>query len=79
MPGRHITDCRRRLFLSERQKTTTGVAAARSGFSRASACRMTGKTRGAAKPRKHRRSDALASVWEPEVFCCWSAVPGSVQ
>lgn len=67
MPGRHITDCQRRLFLSERQRTPTEVAAARAGFSRASGYRMAGERRAATKQRGRRRPDPLASVWEAEV------------
>ena len=76
MPGRHITDCQRRLFLSERQRTPTEVAAARAGFSRASGYRMAGKRRAATKPRGRRRPDPLASVWEAEVVPLLERCPG---
>ena len=76
MPGRHITDCQRRLFLSERQRTPTEVAAARAGFSRASGYRMAGERRAATKPRGRRRPDPLASVWEAEVVPLLERCPG---
>jgi hypothetical protein len=35
LPGRHITDCQMRLFMSFRQTETPSVAAAKAGFSAA--------------------------------------------
>ena len=32
LPGRHITDCQMRLYMSFRQAETTAVAAAKAGF-----------------------------------------------
>ena len=40
MPGRHITDCQMRLFMSFRQTETASVAAAKAGFSAATAYRI---------------------------------------
>ena len=76
MPGRHITDCQRRLFLSEQRRTTTEVAAARAGISRASGYRIRGEAGAAPKPRGRRRPDPLASVWESEVVPLLERCPG---
>ena len=76
MPGRHITDCQRRLFLSERQRSSTEVAAARAGISRASGYRLTEEAGGAPKLRGRRRPDPLASVWESEVVPLLEGCPG---
>jgi hypothetical protein len=40
LPGRHITDCQMRLYMSLRQAETPTVAAAKAGFSAASAYRI---------------------------------------
>src|SRR5712691_12453967 len=40
LPGRHITDCQMRLFMSFRQTETASVAAAKAGFSTATAYRI---------------------------------------
>jgi hypothetical protein len=40
LPGRHITDCQTRLFMSFRQSETASVAATKAGFSAATAYRM---------------------------------------
>ena len=40
LPGRHITDCQMRLFMSFRQTETASVAAAKAGFSAATAYRI---------------------------------------
>jgi hypothetical protein len=40
LPGRHITDCRMRLYMSFRQAETPIIAAARAGFSTATAHRI---------------------------------------
>ena len=76
MPGRHITDCQRRLFLSERRRSTTELAAARAGISRASGYRIRGESGAAPKPRGRRRPDPLASVWESEVVPLLTRCPG---
>ena len=76
MPGRHITDCQRRLFLSEQRRTTTEVAAARAGISRASGYRIRGEAGAAPRPRGRRRPDPLASVWESEVVPLLERCPG---
>ena len=40
LPGRHITDCQTRLYMSLRQAETPTVAAAKAGFSAATAYRI---------------------------------------
>jgi hypothetical protein len=40
LPGRHITDCQMRLYMSFRQAETPTVAAAKAGFSAATAYRI---------------------------------------
>lgn len=40
LPGRHITDCQMRLYMSFRQTETPSVAAAKAGFSAATAYRI---------------------------------------
>lgn len=40
MPGRHINDHQMRLFMKHRSKHSTPVAAAKAGFSRATAYRI---------------------------------------
>ena len=40
LPGRHITDCQMRLYMSLRQAETPTVAAAKAGFSAATAYRI---------------------------------------
>ena len=40
LPGRHITDCQMRLYMSFRQTETPTVAAAKAGFSAATAYRI---------------------------------------
>ena len=40
LPGRHITDCQMRLYMSFRQAETPTIAAAKAGFSAATAYRI---------------------------------------
>ena len=40
LPGRHITDCQMRLYMSFRRTETPSVAAAKAGFSAATAYRL---------------------------------------
>ena len=46
LPGRHITDCQMRLFMSFRQSETASVAAAKAGFSAATAYRRPAMSKG---------------------------------
>ena len=70
MPGRHITDCQMRLYMSFRQAETPTVAAAKAGFSAATAYRIERDPRRPSQkkaPRGRRRRDPLVAVWDSEV------------
>src|SRR5438876_11393581 len=79
LPGRHITDCQTRLYMSFRQAETPTVAAAKAGFSAATAYRIEQDLRLPSKkksPRGRRRQDPLAAVWDSEVVPLLKSVPG---
>jgi hypothetical protein len=79
LPGRHITDCQMRLYMSFRQTETASVSAAKAGFSAASAYRIEQDPRLPSQkrsPRGRRRRDPLAAVWESEVVPLLKSVPG---
>src|SRR5882762_8726538 len=79
LPGRHITDCQMRLYMSFRQTETASVSAAKAGFSTASAYRMEQDLRLPSQkrsPRGRRRRDPLAAVWDSEVVPLLKSVPG---
>ena len=79
MPGRHITDCQMRLFMSFRQTETASVAAAKAGFSAATAYRIEKDPRLPSQkkaPRCRRRQDPLAAVWDSEVVPLLKSTPG---
>jgi transposase InsO family protein len=79
LPGRHITDCQMRLFMSLRQTETAGVAAAKAGFSTATAYRIEQDPRLPSQkkaPRHRRRQDPLAAVWDSEVVPLLKSVAG---
>ena len=79
MPGRHITDSQRGLFMRTRQTDSTEVAAAKAGFSPASGYRI---ARDPTPPpdrrqsRGRRRADPLAEVFETEVVPLLEQSPG---
>jgi transposase InsO family protein len=79
LPGRHITDCQMRLFMSFRQTETPVVAAAKAGFSAATAYRIEQDPRLPSQkkvPRSRRRRDPLAMVWDSEVVPLLKSVAG---
>src|SRR5207344_184108 len=79
LPGRHITDCQMRLFMSFRQTETASVAAAKAGFSAATAYRIEEDPRLPSQkkvPRGRRRRDPLAMVWDSEVVPLLKSAPG---
>jgi Mu transposase-like protein len=79
LPGRHITDCQMRLYMSFRQSETASVAAAKAGFSAATAYRIEQDLRLPSQkrsPRGRRRRDPLAAVWDSEVVPLLKSVPG---
>src|SRR5712691_4215264 len=79
LPGRHITDCQTRLFMSFRQTETASVAAAKAGFSAATAYRIEQDPRLPSQkkaPRRRRRQDPLIAVWDSEVVPLLKSTPG---
>jgi hypothetical protein len=65
LPGRHITDCQMRLYMRFRESETTAIAAAKAGFSAATAYRIAHDPRLPSHkkaPRGRRRRDPLATV-----------------
>src|SRR4249920_1430278 len=79
LPGRHITDCQMRLYMSFRQAETPTVAAAKAGFSAATAYRIEQDPRLPSQkkaPRGRRRRDPLAMVWDSEVVPLLKSVAG---
>src|SRR5438309_8189949 len=79
LPGRHLTDCQMRLYMSLRQAETPTVAAAKAGFSAATAYRIEQNPRLPSQkqpPRGHRRQDPLAMVWDSEVVPLLKSTPG---
>jgi hypothetical protein len=79
LPGRHITDCQTRLFMSFRQTAPPVIAAAKAGFSVATAYRIEQDPRLPSQkkaPRDRRRRDPLAAVWNSEVLPLLKSAPG---
>ena len=70
MPGRHITDRQKRLFMTQRKTDTIAVAAAKAGFSRATGYRIAADPPSPQekKPRGRRRPDPLAG--RARYACC---------
>jgi hypothetical protein len=79
LPGRHITDCQMRLYMSFRQAETPIVAAAKAVFCIATAYRIEQDPRLPSHkkaPRGRRRRDPLAAVWDSEVVPLLKSAPG---
>jgi hypothetical protein len=79
LPGRHITDQQMRLYMSFRQTEPPLIAAAKAGFSTASAYRIEQDPRLPSHkkaPRERRRRDPLATVWDSEVVPLLKSVAG---
>jgi hypothetical protein len=79
LPGRHITDCQTRLYMKSRQSKVPAIAAAKAGFSTATAYRIETDPRLPSqkkKPRGRRRPDPLAGVWDSEIVPMLEAAPG---
>src|ERR1700751_4143012 len=77
-PGRHITDCQMRLYMSFRKTETPSVAAAKAGFSAATGYRIEQDPRLPSQkkaPRGRRRRDPLAEVWDSEVVPLLKSAP----
>jgi hypothetical protein len=65
LPGRHITDCQMRLYMSFRQTEPPVIAAVKAGFSAASAYCIEQDPRLPTQkkaPHAHRRRDTLAGL-----------------
>ena len=79
MPGRHVTDRQMRLFMQFRKSERAAIAAAKAGFSQATAYRLEKNPRLPSQnkaPRARRRPDPLESVWDSEVVPMLKAAPG---
>jgi transposase InsO family protein len=79
LPGRHITDCQMRLYMTFRHSEPPVIAAAKAGFSAATAYRLEQDPRLPSQkkgPRERRRRDPLAAVWESEVVPLLTSAPG---
>src|SRR4051812_44261737 len=79
LPGRHITDCQTRLYMSFRQTEPPVIAGAKAGFSAATAYRIEQDRRLPSQkkaPRGRRRRDPLATVWDSEVVPLLKSAPG---
>jgi Mu transposase-like protein len=79
LPGRHITDHQMRLFMRIRESKTVALAAAKAGFSAATAFRIAADPRLPSQkkvPRGSRRRDPLAAVWDSEIVPILKNAPG---
>jgi hypothetical protein len=79
LPGRHVTDRQMRLYMTFRRTEPVPVAAARAGFSTATAYRIEADPRPPSQKaalRGRRRPDPLAAVWESEIVPLLRAAPG---
>ena len=79
LPGRHITDCQMRLYMSFRRTEPPVIAAAKAGFSAATAYRIEQDHRLPSQkkaPRDRRRRDPLGAVWDSEVVPLLQSTPG---
>src|SRR5215467_432877 len=79
LPGRHITDCQMRLYMTFRHTEPPNIAAAKAGFSTATAYRLEQDPRLPSQkklPRGRRRQDPLAAVWDSEVVPLLESTPG---
>jgi transposase InsO family protein len=78
LPGRHITDRQMRLYMTFRQSEPPVIAAAKAGFSAATAYRIEQAPHLPSQkkaPRGRRRSDPLAAVWDSEVVPLLKSTP----
>jgi hypothetical protein len=79
VPGRHINDHQKRLFMKHRQNDGVALASAKAGMSTATGYRLE-KARcmppSPKPPRGRRRPDPLADIFEAEVVPLLEAAPG---
>jgi transposase InsO family protein len=79
VPGHHINDYQMRLYMKHRLSEGPSKAAARAGFSVATAYRIEQDPRSPSQkkaPRERRRPDPLAQIFEAEVIPLLKAAPG---
>ena len=79
LPGQHITDCQTRLYMKSRHSNVPAIAAAKAGFSTATAYRIEADPwlpSQKKKPRGRRRPDPLAGVWDGSIVPMLEAAPG---
>jgi hypothetical protein len=79
LPGRHITDRQMRVYMDYRKTRSPEAAAARAGFSTATAYRLEADSRPPSQkkaPRARRRPDPLAAYWDAEIVPMLKAAPG---
>jgi hypothetical protein len=79
LPGLHINDRQMRLYMRSRHTDTPAIAAAKAGFSTATAYRIDADPRLPSQkraPRGRRRPDPLAGVWDSEIVPMLTAAPG---
>ncbi|QET95471.1 IS21 family transposase (plasmid) [Roseomonas mucosa] len=79
VPGRHVTDRQMRLYMKFRRTEPVPIAAAKAGFSTATAYRIEQDPRPPslkAPPRERRRPDPLAAVWDSEIVPLLRSAPG---
>lgn len=79
MPGRHVNDHQMRLYMKHRLKEAPPEAAARAGFSVATAYRIEEDPRLPSQkkaPRKRRRADPLAGIFDAEIVPLLTSAPG---
>ena len=79
MPGRHVTDCQKGLFMKLRKTYSIEVASAKAGFSRATGYRVLADPpipSQETKPRGRRRPDPLADVFDTVVVPILENSPG---
>jgi len=78
LPGRHVTDHQMRLYMKHRQTDAPPVAAAKAGFSEATAYRLEEDPRlpsQKAGRRDRRRPDPLATIFEAEIVPLLESAP----
>jgi transposase InsO family protein len=79
LPGRHVTDHQKRLFMKFRQTDAAPVAAAKASFSVATAYRIEQDRKlpsRQATVRERRRPDPLAEIFDTEIVPMLKASPG---
>jgi hypothetical protein len=79
LPGRHVNDHQKRLYMKHRRVHAAPTAAAKAGFSTTTAYRLEGDPLGlsqGALARGRRRPDPLAEIFEAEVVPLLIAAPG---